>query len=213
MSNKEIETLSSCRPRATPGSSCGSCLPPEQRGSRREEAAGRWSRAAGRTRGCRFPAQLDCRTLLRTGMRTLSCHLAPVITKSRVMGTLEELLRGHLSWGTGKQGPAGQEAGLGDLHVLAHPWAQVLSDFPSRDPHVLAMLPLATEHLGPVNKDRILDGGRKAGSRVARSWVLQVGKWRWGRDGICQPGKSWQDKNIRSQRSRPGKGVHRACPQ
>ena len=101
-------------------------------------------------------------------MRTLSCHLAPVITKSRVTGTLEELLLGHLSWGTGKQGPAGQED---DLHVLAHPWVQVLSDVPSRDPHVLAALPLATEHLGLVNKDRILDGGRKAVSRAVRSWA------------------------------------------
>lgn len=86
-------------------------------------------------------------------MRTLSCHLAPVITKSQVTGTLEELPCGHLLWGTGKQGPAGQEAGLGDLHVLAHPWVQVLLDFPSGDPHVLATLSPATEHLSPVNKD------------------------------------------------------------
>lgn len=117
-------------------------------------------------------------------MRTLSCHLAPVITESRVTGTLEEMLLGHLSRGTGEQGPAGQEDGLGDLHVLAHPWVQVLSDFPSRDPHVLAALPLATEHLGLVNKDRILDGGRKAVSRAVRSWarpapgsVLGVADW------------------------------------
>lgn len=100
-------------------------LPPS---ARAEQGQGR-GRGGGEVRRWEGPRGAHClpggsQDLLRTWRRrrTRSCHLAPVVTKSRIMGMFKEPLCGHLSRGAGKQVPAGQEAGLGDRHILACPW-------------------------------------------------------------------------------------------
>lgn len=156
-------------------------------------------------------------------MRTLSCHLATGITKSQITGTLAEPLCDHLSWGTGKQVLAGQEAGLGDLHNLpilrskccqtSQAGTQAAPCSGSAAPTYRAFQPSNQRPKPRCSKKGHVVGGKDRRAEpdlpLAPFCLSQLG--RWGGAGMA----SWQEESIRPQRSGPGRedeGAYRPLP-